>query len=839
MRAKVPWETVGRAREEQALSSLLHDAAGGRFSLGSLVGEPGIGKSRLVEQMVAEARAKGFAVGVGRCSQDDGAPPLWPWRAVTRAIAAQVGEDEPTISLDAGDADPERAAFEAWESLAALLRRWAGTQPVLVVLEDLHWADRATLRALAHLVSTQADDLPLAVLTTRRPHPPPEGTAGDVEELWARHHAVRLDLEGLTREESRALVDVVTEQPVAESVLDDWHERSGGNPFFLVELARSGQTGGGSTALPATLRELILRRVGRLPDEVADLLRQAAVAGREFWVEVVASAAGADVDEVDRQLDQARALGLVRDREPGRMSFDHALTRDAVVDSISPTRRARLHSRVAHALETDPELALVVPAAERVSELASHWLAAGPSHTSRAWRSCLAAAELAREAFSHEEATSLVAAAVGAHRRDPEGTRAERYDLLMTLARDAQRMAAWTVVVDSATEAVALALADEDLERVGRAAASLSHLALWTVHQFGEVDHDLIEDLRQALGLLGEEESATRCRLLGALALELYYEPGTLDERDRLAAESVAMAGRLGDPALLWWATRAAYIATWRPATAPQRLQLARTSLEAAEAWGDDDARTLALAALAGTELELADLDGYHRHSEVAMRLARRRRLSYVPVALGFVDLCHAAMAGDAAEVARRNEELRDLRTWVEIPGQEAHELATLLLEGFWSLQPPEPFVQGMTELAQSPGGGLVLEAALVLLSRLGRLEEARRIVKETGWQGPVLEMWSSSQDSAFFAEVAVSFSDERWAEAARDQLTPLQGRLVVGGISSQLGPVDGYLSLAEAVLGNRERAAELADAATAYAQRAGWVRYVAWLDRWRVALDF
>ena len=181
----------------------------------------------------------------------------------------------------------------------------------------------------------------------------------------------------------------------------------------------------------------------------------------------------------------------------------------------------------------------------------------------------------------------------------------------MTCVRDAQRMADWTIVVACATEAIALARADEDLARLAAAAAALSHLTLWTVHQLWVVDADLVDDLRWALGRVGESDSPHRCRLLGALAVELYYDAGARAEREALGRACVDLARRLGDPALLWWATRAASSRPGTRETLEERLAARRESLAAAEAWGDDDARALALTALAGTLLELGDFAGY------------------------------------------------------------------------------------------------------------------------------------------------------------------------------------------------------------------------------------
>jgi hypothetical protein len=277
----------------------------------------------------------------------------------------------------------------------------------------------------------------------------------------------------------------------------------------------------------------------------------------------------------------------------------------------------------------------------------------------------------------------------------------------------------------------------------------------------------------------------------------------------------------------------------WYPETLDERLALSRECLAAAEEWGDDDARALALTALAGTLLEQGDFQGYQELSAPAWGLARSRRLSYVQVALGLVDLCTAAMADDQDGIDRSVEDLRRLRTWVEIPGQEAHEAGTMLLDGFWNLEPPEPFVQMLLVLALLAEGEIVLSTTVQLLVRMGRLDEARHVLDSTGWDGPQEAMWFTCGDAAALAEVGVLLDLPRHAARARELLAPMSGRLTVEGISTNFGPVDGYLALTEAYLGDTVRATALADGAAAYADDKGWGRYVRWLEGHRTRLGF
>ena len=334
-------------------------------------------------------------------------------------------------------------------------------------------------------------------------------------------------------------MDAVAGTVVPAEVVDDWHRRSGGNPYFLVELARLDARD--STTLPATVRDVIVRRLQGLPERTRELLLLAAVLGRHFSLDLLAAVAGQPVEDVDDALTPAREAGLVEDPEAGTAAFTHALTRDAVLTTTSPSRLARLHAQVAHTLADDAAVGGMLGREERVAELARHWLAAGPTHVGRAWRAAADAAAQARRTFSWVEAERLVAAAIDAHRRDPLGTTVERIDLLLTRASDCRPNAEWDQVLPCAEEAIALARREEDLGRLAAAAAAATDGSVWMPQQWNDVPEDTIEDLRWALAELPHGDSPERCRVMLALAVMLYYDPSC---RGRGRARSPTRASR-------------------------------------------------------------------------------------------------------------------------------------------------------------------------------------------------------------------------------------------------------------------------------------------------------
>ena len=828
--APAPASAVGREAERAALRDLLTTAGSGTPTCALLVGEPGIGKTWLLNDLEREATDQGFQVARGTCSQDEGAPPLWPWLGVLRSLGLPAPETPPAHESAA------RAAFETADRIATTLLAAAESRPLLVVLDDLHWADDATLRTLRHLVAVLPSEARLCLVGSRRLHPEPTGALAELGEALARRRALRLDLVGLDLAEARTLVAGVAGGEVADATSAAWHRRADGNPFFLVELARLATSTPGDE-VPGGVRDVVARRVADLPPRALDTLRLAAVVGRGFRAETVAAAGGLALDDVLDDLEAARSAGLVDDAEAGDYAFVHALTRDAVRLSLSPTRRARLHAQVAHALDSDPALERWYTDAELTAERAWHWLAGGPSHLDTAWRAARSAADQARDLGGYREAMRLRTAAVEAHRRAAQGDEAERYDLLLELAADAAYAARWPGVEEAAFEAVALGRRLGSPERVGRAAAALSHYCVWLPHDLDAVFEDAIEDLRWALVHVPPDDGATRCRLQLALAVELYYAPDARAERRALVETGLALARRSGDPALLWWATRAAWMASWGPRHAEDRASWAAEGLAAAREAGDHAAAAVLLVTLAVTELELGRREDWTTHIAEAERIAEEERLPYVLLTLHWLHMSLASIRGDDAGAARAYQGIADTAPDVAVPMQELQAAAAATLLGFWDPPRLRETVDLMVDAHED-----YQEAATTvhqMLARCGMTDELAVSLERFPIPHEDDEYWSTVTDWCGEAEAASVAGDRDIAAYAVEVLAPNAGRMGVSGAVLTMGPVDGYLALALATLGELERAGRCADAAATMAEEWGFTGYVAWLRDNRTRLGF
>ncbi len=808
------------------------------------MGEPGIGKSRLVERVTEIAQQRGFVVATGRCAQDDGAPPLWPWsqaldelgRHDQRVLDVELerllsGEGQEDDAADAG----ERQAFRAWESIAREVLTRSEQGAVLLVLEDLHWADTASLKVLRRLLAATQHGQRLALVLTRRPFPEPTGSLADVGEDLARHHVLRLDLHGLTPEQAAVLVEDVAGAGRDPEVVAEWHTRSGGNPFFLIELARLGDEGATDT-VPATVRDVVARRFQTVPERTRSLLLLAAALGRRCSLDVLAAISGEPVDEVEDALDPAREAGLVLEPDVGTLAFTHALTRDAVLATTSASRAARLHARVAHALDEGGVVAPLVGPEERVAELARHWLAAGPSYAGRAWRAAVDAAAQARRTFSWVEAEHLMAAAIEAHRRDPLGTPEERIDLLLTRARDCRPNAEWNQVLPCAAEAMALARRAGDLDRLAAAAAAASDNLVWLSQQWDEVLEDTVDDLRWGLHHVPPGDSPQRCRLMLALAVQLYYEPSARAEIIALADEGHAMARRIDDPALLWWACHTAWKSLWAPTHLERRLELGREGLEAARASGDEDSLAIAHLLMAAASLEAGAHRSFVEHVRESERVARRRRNSYALMALGWVHMSLAAMSGDDEAARRHLADVVEYRPRLNPVMETVQVAAAQLIANLWNGR-ISAMVEPLVEVGAIGHDDMSRGIATLGLARGDRLDMLRTLLGDQPRHE--VETWASTDTWCGQAEAAAVAGDAALAEEVAGHLAPLSGRMSMSGISVVMGPVDGYLSLALAASGRHDEAAAKADAARSQAEEWGLTAYVDWLERRREHLGF
>src|SRR5215813_5373935 len=416
-----PGPFVGRARELARLRDLLARAAAGEPLVALVGGDAGVGKTRLVGQLAAAARGQGVRVLRGGCVPlgEEGvpfAPVIGALRGLAGALdpaeleavagpaRADLGRLLPGLGWDG--ADPAAAVAGAaqgrlFELLLGVIERLATSAPLLLVMEDLHWADRSTRDLVAFLAASLRPGPVMLVLTFRsdelhRAHP----LRGLLGELARNRRVQRLELPRFTRAElAEQLAALLAGDPPAR-VAEDIYARSEGNPFFAEELLRAGE-GRGLGALPSSLQEVLLARVVRLRRGTQQLLRVAAAAGPGATQPLLAAVAGMDdaalLDGLREAVDQQLLLP-----EPGGEGyvFRHALVAEAVYAELLPGERVRLHTALANALEAGIEPG--GPPAARAARLAYHWSAAGDQP--RALAASIQAAAAAERIYAFAEA---------------------------------------------------------------------------------------------------------------------------------------------------------------------------------------------------------------------------------------------------------------------------------------------------------------------------------------------------------------------------------------------------------------------------------------------------
>ncbi len=433
---------VGRSRELAALSAAIEDARAGRGRTIVLTGEPGIGKSRLLEEAIRRGRSRGFAVLVGRCWEEGGAPPFWPWTEILRSYhgAAELAHLLPELD-GSGERrrfdDPDLARFRLFESLADQLRRASSRQPLVVAVDDLHAADVSTLLLLEFIGRCVASWPVLLIIAVRDVDPVPRpALTATLAALSREPRTLRLELAGLSRDEVQAYLEQAAAELASPDMLRALYERTDGNPLFLVETVRLLQFASGhpdadvltTSAVPPTIRDVLTRRLGRMSDSCNHALACAAVLGRECELTVLEETAGVGREQLLDALEEAfddRLVAGVAER-PGRMRFTHSLLRDAVYEQLPPRRRMLLHGRAVDALERINGTGN----GEHLAELARHALSA--NDIDAGCNFARRAGDWALEQHAYEEAARLYQTADAAL---PSGSERARCEILLAEGR--------------------------------------------------------------------------------------------------------------------------------------------------------------------------------------------------------------------------------------------------------------------------------------------------------------------------------------------------------------------------------------------------------------------
>ena len=464
---------VGRRAELAELRRWLGQASTGAGRTVLIGGEPGIGKTSLAEEIALRAAPADTLVVWGGCYEGDGAPAFWPWIQAIRVLLDRLDPQELRAALGPGAGDiaqivaevkdlvpdiepppqlgPEAARFRLYEAVTRLLLRVAAHRPVVLVLDDLHWADAPSLSLLAFLTDHLRQARILVLATYRDTELDTAVPLAETLALLSRRAAVRrISLSGLGRAEVAELAELTaaaTGSAPDAALIDEVHDRTGGNPFYVVELVRllSGPTGpvrlpSPETAVPGGVRDVILRRMALLPEGATQLLGVAAVIGREFDLDVLARASQHDDERTLDLIEAAQRARLVQESPGavGRYLFVHALIRETLYDQLSAFRRSGQHLRVGDALAE-----LRGTDAGTVEELAQHYLLAAPAGAAaKAFDHAMLAAQLAVTRLAFEQAEELLRRALEVLARLPAGRERSRRELAAQTAT--VRLLTWT-----------------------------------------------------------------------------------------------------------------------------------------------------------------------------------------------------------------------------------------------------------------------------------------------------------------------------------------------------------------------------------------------------------
>jgi DNA-binding CsgD family transcriptional regulator/tetratricopeptide (TPR) repeat protein len=466
---------VGRQREMGQLTAALDDAISGQGRLVMLVGEPGIGKTRSAEELASIASQKGALALWGRCPEERGAPPFWPWVQIIRTYTQQTDTDTLLSQMGSGAAiiaevvpevqdrlldpspgsgqtlkpppslEPEQARFRLFDSITTFLKKASAVQPVLLMLDNLHWADASSLRLLEFLAQELAGASILIVGTYRdvdvsRGHP----LFHTLGELARQRPFQRVLLRGLGQREVGQVIEVVGGVRPSGELVKLVYRDTEGNPLFVGEVVRylvqEGMLSAGDVGvvqqwkmrLPEGVREVIGRRLDRLSQECNDVLRGASVIGREFSIQQLERLLNVPQERLLEVLEEALKAHVIEEqpREPGHCQFSHALVQRTLREELSTTRRVRSHARIVEVLEELYEDNLEAHAVELAHHASEAEAVLGAE---RMIRYSILAGDQALARYGYEEALSHFQRALDAKEGQPVD--AEMAHLLFGLGR--------------------------------------------------------------------------------------------------------------------------------------------------------------------------------------------------------------------------------------------------------------------------------------------------------------------------------------------------------------------------------------------------------------------
>jgi DNA-binding CsgD family transcriptional regulator/tetratricopeptide (TPR) repeat protein len=852
---------AGRSRELATLRALLPRAAGEGRRIALIGGEAGSGKSRLVRELAHEGATAGALVLYGACD----AVVRTPYRPFAEALeqlvrAADVDElcadlgttgGElarllPDLSVRVGElpspvaADPDTERHRLHTAVTDLLTAVSRRTPLLVIVEDGHWADQPTLLLLRHLGRAAVEARMLLLATFRDTEAEvPQELSDALIDLRRSEDVVRLHLDGLSGEEIAEFVRRATGAdlgPGLSELASAIGEVTGGNAFLVTELwrtlfeTRALLVEGDRVRLERPLselgtsesvREVVSQRLARLAGPTTDLLEIAAVIGPIFELGVLERASSSTRSELLAGLDEALRNGVIEEVSPIGLvyRFTHELVRRAVSDRLTGIRRAEIHLRVGEAIEVAgaADVARVLP------DLAYHFTAAAPvGDTGRAIDYNIRAARAAESALAYDAGAALLRTALELM---PDGP--ERAELLLELGAASHLAGRADEALDAYAAVAAIARERGDSELLARAAIGFEN-ACWRP---AITDRGADELLEEAVEALGVGDSVLHVRVLSGLSRALANR-GEHERATVVRTSAIAMARRIDDRHGLATVLARAYWA--HGTTLEEVLAMLSEAVELAEELGDVELRAEAMEWRLPALIGLGDLAAARRELEQVLELGSTMGQPFILHVAEHYGSAIALCEGHLDEAERRAERSREwsrpLMTGRDPSGVYGVQMFGIRREQgrLVELAPVVRVLAGNSEPVSAWGPGLA-----ALLAELGMVDETRRTLAGllVGGLEPLREsLWLASL--TYLTDAAAAVGDQETAALVYPELEPLAGRNVMIGYGvASYGAADRYLGMLAATLGDWQLAEEHFVAAVALNQRMGARTWLAHTD--------
>lgn len=870
---------VGREGELSDLGSIWGKARRGSTALVTISGEPGIGKTRLAAELVQRAERDGALVGWGGCWSGEAAPSLYPWAQVIETLAAKIDGEllsralsgrkseiarlVPALAGRGSEKDGEAregpdvlgaGRFVAFSAVHGFLAQISAVHPVLVVLDDLQWSDQASTELLGFLASTTAS-LPIMVVGAYRHGTLAKDERGKKVIAMLAAAGRQIELDGLNSEEVARLLDEMLEREAGRRLSEEIRALTGGNPFFIRELAGHDRGRGlersavekGTVTVPKRVEQLVRGYFDELSAECRAILEEASVVGRDLDLHLLSrirSDEGGRWEVIFGALDEALVSGLLSGTPSVELGyrFPHAIVREVIYEGISTERRAVLHGRVAAALEHLHSRELGRHAAEISYHFRRAPQAASPTRIARYLEE---AGKEALDTGGYSDATEHFEAALGYLER-PDGDLAAddavesplataRTRLLIQLAdalygagRPEQARAACLRAAELARQA-------GDARQFGRAAHGYSYNTWWRGPGGGSAQSRAL--LEEAVAMVPENHRNLRIKLLGALTGEMVGLGERCDDVAAVAGQVMALGEDSNDPAALGYALGYYLLTLSTPGDLQERLDVServisvagRTGYRMLEFW----ARLFRSWSLLGLG-RLADLE------EEVGRIARLNEHAPHPVISWLHTSLEIMLGLDRGSLERVSELIpKEFEQGMLVDEREAqvhyagHEPFRLLYAG--DLEQVEQLLGAAA--SAYPEYRLTAAGHSYVLAKQGKVEEARAVLARlVGRHGQGLA--EVPRDSVWAMTLALLGDAMRWggsvthAARAYELLLPLSGQNLTAGIALYSGgPVDRALGNLALCMGRKDLSAEHFEAALAMVQATGsrgpeiWVR--------------